>query len=142
MRDFFTRSFVAEVAEISLTAGGAVKVEKVYCAVDCGVAVNPDIVRAQMEGGIGYGLGAAMRNAITLKEGGEVEQTNFPNYEPLRMGDMPEVEVVIVKSEESPTGAGEPGLPPLAPALANAVYAATGRRVTKLPFTASGVKFA
>ena len=135
-------SFVAEVAEISLTAGGAVKVEKVYCAVDCGVAVNPDIVRAQMEGGIGYGLGAAMRNAITLKEGGEVEQTNFPNYEPLRMGDMPEVEVVIVKSEESPTGAGEPGLPPLAPALANAVYAATGRRVTKLPFTASGVKFA
>ena len=136
------RSFVAQVAEVSLTGGGAVKVEKVYCAVDCGVAVNPDIVRAQMEGGIGYGLGAAMRNQVTLAEGGLVEQTNFPNYEPLRMSDMPEVEVAIVKSEESPTGVGEPGVPPIAPALANAIYAATGRRVNKLPFSANGVKFA
>ena len=93
-------SFVAEVAEVSLTSAGAVKLERMYCAVDCGVAVNPDIIRAQMEGGIGYGLGAAMRNQITLREGGEVEQTNFPNYEPLRIGDMPEVEVAIVKSDE------------------------------------------
>ena len=136
------RSFVAQVAEISLTDSGAVKMEKVYCAVDCGVAVNPDIVRAQMEGGIGYGLGAAMRNQITLAEGGEVEQANFPDYEPLRMSDMPAVEVAIVKSGESPTGVGEPGTPPIAPALANAIYAATGRRVTKLPFSANGVKFA
>ena len=135
-------SYVAQVAEVSLTESGAVKMEKVWCAVDCGVAVNPDIVRAQMEGGIGYGLGAAMRNEIVLKEGGEVAQSNFPDYEPLRIGDMPEVEVVIVKSDESPTGVGEPGLPPLAPALANAIYAATGQRVTKLPFAANGVKFA
>ena len=90
--------------------------------------------------GWGREIGEIALLFILMKEGGEVEQTNFPNYEPLRMGDMPEVEVV--KSEESPTGVGEPGLPPLAPALANAVYAATGRRVTKLPFTASGVKFA
>ena len=135
-------SFVAEVAEVSLTSAGAVKLERMYCAVDCGVAVNPDIIRAQMEGGIGYGLGAAMRNQITMREGGEVEQTNFPNYEPLRIGDMPEVEVAIVKSEESPSGVGEPGTPPAAPALANAIYAATGKRVNKLPFSANGVRFA
>ena len=134
-------SYVAEIAEISLR-GDAVKVEKIFCAVDCGVAVNPDIVRAQMESGIGYGLGAAMRNQITLADGGEVEQNNFPTYEPLRMKDMPAVETVIVASPQAPTGVGEPGTPPIAPALANAIYAATGKRITHLPFTAHGVQFA
>ena len=134
-------SYVAEVVEIAMV-NGAVKVEKVYCAVDCGIAVNPDIVAAQMESGVGYALGAVMRNQITFAEGGAVEQTNFPNYEPLRMKDMPQVETVIVPSQEAPTGVGEPGVPPLGPALVNAIYAATGERHTKLPLTAHGVKFA
>ncbi len=135
-------SFVAQVAEISLDKNGAIKTEHVWCAVDCGIAVNPGIVRAQMESGIGYGLGAAMRNQIALKEGGEVLQTNFPDYEPLRMRDMPAVTTVIVNSGEPPTGAGEPGVPPIAPALANAIYAATGKRLTHLPLAANGAKFA
>jgi isoquinoline 1-oxidoreductase beta subunit len=135
-------SFVAQVAEISLSKSGAIKVEKVACAIDCGIAVNPDVVRAQMESGIGYGLGAAMRNKIALKEGGIVAQNNFPDYEPLRMRDMPEVNTVIVKSGEAPTGVGEPGVPPIAPAVAGAIYAATGKRINDLPFADYGVKFA
>ena len=134
-------TYVAQVVDISLNDAGAIKVEKVYCAVDCGVAVNPDIVRAQMEGGIGYALGAAMRNRITLEEGGEVAQTNFPNYEPLRINDMPDVKTVIIHSKENPTGVGEPGVPPLAPALAAAIHEATGEWVTNLPFVGQGVKF-
>ncbi len=133
-------SYVAQVVEVSLK-DGAVKIEKVTCAVDCGVAVNPDIIRAQMEGGIGFGLGAVMRNQITLTEG-EVDQSNFPDYEPLRITDMPEVEVHIVASSEAPTGVGEPGVPPAGPALANAIFAATGKRITRLPMTDSGVEFA
>ena len=132
-------TYVAQVAEISLQ-DGAVKLERVVCAVDCGVAVNPDVIRAQMEGGIGYGLGAIMRNQITLTDG-EVDQFNFPDYEPLRINEMPNVEVHIVKSQEAPTGVGEPGVPPVGPALANAVYAATGVRVTRLPMTENGVEF-
>jgi isoquinoline 1-oxidoreductase beta subunit len=113
----------------------------VVCAVDCGVAVNPDVIRAQMEGGIGYGLSAAMRNAITMTEG-QVDQLNFPDYDPLRIAEMPAVETHIVFSTEAPTGVGEPGLPPLAPALANAIRAATGKRVARLPMVADGVTFA
>ena len=94
-----------------------------------------------MEGGIGYGLGAVMRNQITLSEG-EVDQSNFPDYEPLRITDMPEVEVHIVASPEAPTGVGEPGVPPAGPALANAIFAATGKRITRLPMSESGVEFA
>lgn len=134
-------SFVAQVAEITVRDDGAIKLDRVVCAVDCGVVINPDIVRAQMEGGIGYGLGAAMRNKITLT-GGEVDQSNFPDYEPLRMSDMPKIEVYIVASDAKPTGVGEPGVPPIAPALANAIFAATGKRITKLPMTDAGVKFA
>ncbi len=137
------RSFntcVAEVVEISLN-NGAVKVEKVTCAVDCGVPINPDVIRAQMEGGIGFALGAIMRNQITLKNG-EVVQSNFTDYEPLLITDMPAIEVHIVPSTEPPTGVGEPGVPPLGPALANAIHAAIGKRVTRLPMTESGVKFA
>ncbi len=135
------RSFVAQVVEISKNDKGEIKVERVTCAIDCGIVVNPDIVKAQMEGGIGFGLGAAMRNEITFKDG-VVDQANFPDYQPLRISDMPEIDVHIVSSSEAPTGVGEPGVPPIAPALANAIYAATGKRPLKLPFTKSGVTFA
>ncbi|MGF1651563.1 MAG: molybdopterin cofactor-binding domain-containing protein [Hyphomicrobiaceae bacterium] len=134
-------SYVAEVVEVSVRDGGAIKVDRVVCAVDCGLVVNPDVVRAQMEGGIGYGLGAAMRNKITLT-GGAVDQVNFHDYEPLRLSDMPAVEVHMVASTQQPTGVGEPGTPPIAPALANAIFAATGKRVFDLPFTDTGITFA
>jgi isoquinoline 1-oxidoreductase subunit beta len=123
---------VAQVAEISID-GGAVKVERVVCAVDCGTAINPDIVKAQMEGGIAFGLGAALRGAMTLTDG-RVDQSNFHDYKPLRMADMPRVEVYIVPSVAPPTGVGEAAVPPIAPAVANAIYAATGERVRRLPF--------
>ncbi|WP_435660703.1 molybdopterin cofactor-binding domain-containing protein [Leisingera caerulea] len=133
-------SYVAEVVEISGNADDGVKIEKVTCAVDCGIAVNPDVIKAQMEGGIGYGLGHAMRNEITLTDG-VVDQFNFPDYEPLRIGDIGAIEVHIVPSAEMPTGVGEPGTPPAAPALANAI-AANGPRVTELPMILNGVSFA
>lgn len=132
-------SYVAQVVEISGTAEDGIKIEKVTCVVDCGIAVNPDIVKAQMESGIGYGLGHAMRNEITLSEG-EVNQSNFPDYEPLRIGDIGAIDVHIVPSTEAPTGVGEPGTPPSAPALANAI-AAFGPRVTYLPMAENGVEF-
>jgi len=134
-------TYVAEVAVVSVNGNGAVKIDRVVCAVDCGIVVNPDVVRAQMEGGIGFGLGAAMRNHISL-DGGTVEQENFPDYEPLRISDMPSVEVHIVDSTEPPTGVGEPGLPPIAAAVGNAIHAATGIRATALPFADNGVEFA
>ncbi|ACY16450.1 xanthine dehydrogenase family protein molybdopterin-binding subunit [Haliangium ochraceum] len=126
-------SVVAEVAEVSLAEDGMPKVERVVCAVDCGVAINPDNVRAQVEGGLGYGLGAALYNEITL-EGGRVVQSNFDQYRPLRIQDMPTVEVHIVPSGNAPSGIGEPGLPPIAPAVANAYFRLTGKRITSLPF--------
>ena len=131
-------TYVAEVVEISLADSG-VKVERVVAAVDCGVVVNPDVVRAQIEGGIGFGLGAALHDAITLDKGA-VEQGNFDTYAPLRMSEMPKVEVHIVASDVAPTGVGEPGVPPLAPAVANAVLAATGRPVHRLPFAGQAFK--
>ncbi len=103
------------------------------CAVDCGIAVNPDVVKAQMEGGIGFGLSAALYGAITLKDG-VVQQSNFHDYPQLRIGDMPAVEVHIVPSTAKPTGVGEPAVPVIAPAVANALAAATGKRVRTLPF--------
>jgi len=133
------RSFVAQVAEVTVGSDGALKVDRVVCAVDCGVAINPDVIAAQMEGGIGYGLSAALGEAITLKDG-EVEQSNFHDYTPLRIDAMPRVEVHIVPSSEPPTGVGEPGVPPVAPAVANAVYKATGRRIRTLPFSMSGLR--
>ena len=126
-------SVVAEVAEVTVQTDGRYKVERVVCAVDCGIAVNPDVVRAQMEGGIGYGLSAAMREAITLV-GGAVQQSNFTDYLPLRITDMPAVEVHIVQSSAPPSGVGEPGLPPLAPAVANAIRSVTGKPIRRLPF--------
>lgn len=127
------KSFVAQVAEVSVGADGKVKVERVVCAVDCGIAINPDIVAAQMEGGIGFGLGAVMHSAITLKDG-QVEQRNFDSYQVLRIAEMPKVEVHIVPSAEAPTGVGEPGVAPVGPAVANAIFAATGKRHYTLPF--------
>ncbi|MEG3182083.1 xanthine dehydrogenase family protein molybdopterin-binding subunit [Sphingomonas sp. LT1P40] len=127
-------SYVAQVAEISVGADGLPKVHKVWCAVDCGIAVNPDIVRAQMEGGIGYGLGHALYGEITLGEGGQVQQTNFNTYRSLRIGEMPDIEVAIIDSQEKPTGVGEPGVPPIAPAVANAWRKLTGKTVRRLPF--------
>ncbi len=127
------RSFVAQVAEISLGEDGMPRVERVVCAVDCGVAVNPDVVRAQMEGAIGFGLGAALWSEITLDEG-RVVQSNFHDYRTLRIDEMPKVEVHIVPSAEPPTGVGEPGVPPIAPAVANALFKLTGKPVHRLPF--------
>jgi isoquinoline 1-oxidoreductase beta subunit len=111
---------------------GTFSVDRVVCAVDCGIAVNPDVVRAQMEGGIGYGLSAALREQITLEKGAVV-QSNFTDYLPLRITDMPVVEVHIVPSNEPPSGVGEPGLPPIAPAVANALRAVTGKPIRRLP---------
>ena len=112
--------------------GGNIRVHKVVCVVDCGTAVNPDVVRAQMEGGIMFGLTAALYGDLTLASG-EIRESNFHDYPILRMNDSPEVEVIIVDSGTEPTGVGEPGLPPIAPAVANAVYRATGQRLRSLP---------
>jgi isoquinoline 1-oxidoreductase beta subunit len=124
-------SHVAEIAEVSV-AGKRVRVHRVVCAVDCGVAVNPDSVEAQIEGAVVYGLSAALRGEITLSRGAVV-QGNFDDYEPLRMSEMPAVEVHLVPSAEAPGGIGEPGLPPIAPAVANALFALTGERLRSLP---------
>ena len=129
-------SYVAEVVEISLRKDGLPKVERVVCAVDCGVAVNPDVVKAQMEGGIGFGLGAALWSEITLNKG-KVVQSNFHDYRTLRIDEMPKVEVYIVPSSEAPTGVGEPGVPPIGPAVANAFFQLTAKHVRRLPFLRS-----
>ncbi|MFN3868645.1 MAG: molybdopterin cofactor-binding domain-containing protein, partial [Hyphomicrobiaceae bacterium] len=126
-------SYVAQIAEVSAGADNVPRVHKVWCAVDCGLAVNPDIVRAQMEGGIGYGLGAALYGAVTLDKGRVVE-TNFDAYRSLRINEMPEVEVSVITSAEPPSGVGEPGVPPIGPAVANAWAKLTGKRVRSLPF--------
>jgi isoquinoline 1-oxidoreductase subunit beta len=131
------KTYVAQVAEVSVDADGQIKVDRVVCAVDCGTPINPDIITAQMEGGIGFALGAVMHSAITLKDG-RVEQDNFNNYRVLRMNEMPKVEVYIVPSTEPPTGVGEPGVAPLGPAVANAIFAATGKRIHVLPFPKAG----
>jgi len=126
-------TFVAEVAEVSIDADGQLKVDRVVCAVDCGLAINPDVIKAQMEGGIGYGLAAILKSEITFDKGAVV-QSNFADYQPLRLNEMPAIEVHIVPSAEKPTGVGEPGTPVVGPAVANAVFAAVGKRIRKLPF--------
>jgi isoquinoline 1-oxidoreductase beta subunit len=127
------KTFVAQVAEVSVDDSGQVRVDRVVCAVDCGTPINPDVITAQMEGGVGFGLSAALYGAITLEEG-RVQQSNFNNYRVLRMNEMPKVEVHIVPSSEAPTGVGEPGVAPVGPAVANAIFAATGRPVRSFPF--------
>jgi len=125
-------SYVAEVAEVSID-NGKVRVHKVVCAVDCGFVVNPDGVRQQLESAVVYGLSAALHGEITL-ENGRVQQSNFHDYPPLRYSEMPAVEVHIVQSDAAPTGIGEPGTPPVGPAVANAVFALTGKRLRSMPF--------
>jgi isoquinoline 1-oxidoreductase beta subunit len=125
-------SFVAQIAEVSAGDGDAPKVHKVWCAVDCGVAVNPDVIRAQMEGGIGFGLGHALFAEVALDEGRPV-QANFDTYRSLRIHEMPQVEVTIVRSTEKPTGVGEPGVPPIGPAVANALARLGHNRPRRLP---------
>ncbi|ETW11944.1 oxidoreductase [Roseivivax marinus] len=131
-------SYVAQIVEVS-DQGGMPKVHKVWCAIDCGVAVNPNVIRAQIEGGVGYGLGTALFNALELGEGGEVRQKNFDTYRMLRISEMPDVEVAIIESEMDPTGVGEPGTPPIAPAVANAWRALKGESPRRLPFKQAGV---
>jgi isoquinoline 1-oxidoreductase subunit beta len=124
-------SYVAQVAEVSVE-DRRIRVHRVVCAIDCGTAVNPAGVEAQLESGVVYGLSAALYGEITLREG-RVQQSNFHDYRPLRLNEMPAVEVHIVPSRERPSGVGEPGVPPVAPAVANAVFAATGQRLRRLP---------
>ena len=111
---------------------GRIRVHRVVCAIDCGVAVNPAGVQAQMESGIVFGLSAALHSTLTLREG-QVQESNFHDYPVLRMNEMPQVEVHIVPSTERMGGVGEPGTPPIAPAVANAVFALTGQRLRELP---------
>src|SRR5204863_85505 len=124
-------SFNAQIAEISIDKG-KVRVHRVVCAVDCGHVVNPAIVVQQIESGIVYGLSAALRGEITIDRG-RVQQTNFNNYEPLRIDEMPVVEVHVVPSTNPPGGIGEASTPAIAPAVTNAIFKATGKRVRKLP---------
>ncbi|MCI0529503.1 MAG: xanthine dehydrogenase family protein molybdopterin-binding subunit, partial [Nitrospira sp.] len=132
-------SFVAEVAEVSVGKDGQVRVHRVVAAMDCGRFVNPDTIEAQVQSAIVYGLTAALKGEITI-ENGRVKQSNFHDYEMLRIDEMPVVEVHIMPSNEPPGGVGEPGTPPIAPAVVNAIFAATGKRVRKLPIRAEELK--
>ncbi len=131
-------SYVAEIADVRMRDDGTVKVEHVTCAIDCGVPVNPDNIRAQVEGALGFGLSAILREEITLTDG-QVDQLNYPDYPPLRISDMPTVETHIVASTEAPTGVGEPATPPIGAAVANAIYRATGQRIRSLPLSKHGL---
>ncbi len=123
------------MAEVSVSKDGKVRVQRVVCAIDCGPVVNPDTVKAQMEGAIIFGLTAALYGEITFEKG-RVKQRNFHDYPMLRIHEAPEIKVIIVPSEEKMGGVGEPGVPPIAPAVANAIYAATGKRIHRLPIRA------
>ena len=129
---FVFATYLAQVAEVEVSKDGAVRVRRVVCAVDCGTVVNPDTVRAQIQSGIIFGITAALRGEITLKDG-RVQQSNFHDYQMLRMNETPAIEVYIVNSVEPPGGMGEAGTSAIAPAVTNAIYAATGKRIRKLP---------
>jgi isoquinoline 1-oxidoreductase beta subunit len=131
-------TYVAMVADVS-AEGSTLKVERIVAAVDCGIAVNPDVIRAQIEGAVGFALSSVLRNRITLQDG-IVQEANFDAYEPTRMSEMPLVEVHIVPSSEAPSGIGEPGVPTLAPAIANAAFAATGKRLRSLPLDLTALR--
>jgi isoquinoline 1-oxidoreductase beta subunit len=132
-------SYVAYVVEISRRDAGY-HIERVVAAVDCGLAINPNIISMQVESAVCFGLSAALRGQITL-DGGRVEQGNFDGYPVLRMNEMPPVEVHIVPSADKPTGIGEPGVPPIAPALCNALFALRGEPIRRLPLSALGIGF-
>jgi len=125
-------TYLAQVAEVEVNASGDVRVHRIVCAVDCGRIVNPDIVKAQIESGVVYGISGALWGEVTLKNG-RVEQSNFHNYRVLRMNEAPQIEVHLVRNGEAPGGIGEPGTAVTAAALSNAIYAATGKRLRKLP---------
>ena len=130
-------AYVAEVAQVSVGEDGRVRVHRVDCALDCGRIVHPDTVRAQVEGGILFGLSAALREQISF-HGHEIDQNNLDSYRLLGMPDAPEIHVHLIESQEAPGGVGEPPTPPIAPALTNALYAATGRRIRRLPLSSAG----
>src|SRR6202043_779987 len=136
---FVFETYMAQVAEVEVSRDGAVRVRRVVCAVDCGTVVNPDTVQAQIQSGIIFGATAALYGEITVKNG-RVEQTNFDAYQMLRMNDAPAIEVHIVKSAEPPGGMGETGTSAIVPAIANAIFAATGKRLRKMPVDASVLK--
>jgi isoquinoline 1-oxidoreductase beta subunit len=125
-------STVAQVVEASLGPDRAIRVHRVVCAIDCGIAVNPGAIAAQLDSGVAFGLGAALHSRLSFK-GGQVQESNFHDYRVLRLNEMPVVETHIVPSTERPGGVGEPGTPPIAPAVANAVFALTGQRLRELP---------
>ena len=128
-------SYLAHVAEVSVT-DGKIKVHRMVCAVDCGQYVNPGIIAAQIEGGAIFGASAALFQELTF-ENGRLQQTNFNTFPVMRMNECPEIETYIVESNEKSGGIGEPGVPCAAPAIANALYAATGKRVRRLPIRLS-----
>jgi isoquinoline 1-oxidoreductase beta subunit len=132
-------TYMAVVAEVEVPGSGAVRVRRVVCAVDCGTAVNPDTVRAQIEGAILFGVTAALHGEITLNRG-RVEQANFDSYLPLRIDAAPAIEVHIVASREPPGGMGECGTSIIPPAVTNAIFAATGKRLRKLPVDAAALR--
>jgi isoquinoline 1-oxidoreductase beta subunit len=128
----FHHTPVAMVAEVSVGKGGNVKVHRVVCAVDCGTVINPKIVEAQLIGGVVFGLTATLKSSVTVEKG-QVQEANFDEFPLLRMDEMPVVEVYIVDSRRPPSGIGEVGVPPISPAVTNAVFAASGKRVRRLP---------
>ena len=136
---FAFATYMAQVAEVEVSKDGAVRVRRVVCAVDCGTVVNPDTVQAQIQSAIIFGITAALYGEITLKDG-RVEQTNFDTYQILRMNEAPAIEVHIVQSSEPPGGMGEPGTSAIVPAVTNAIFAATGKRLRKLPIDTTALK--
>src|SRR5204863_7426510 len=133
----FGETFLAQVAEVSVGSDGAVRVHRVVCAADCGIVVNPDTVQAQIEGAIVYGLTAALYGEITI-EHGRVAQSNFTDYRMLALAETPTVEVHLVRRDAAPSGVGEAGLPPIAPAVCNAIFAGTGKRIRRSPIGRGG----
>jgi isoquinoline 1-oxidoreductase beta subunit len=136
---FAFATYMAQVADVEVSKDGAVRVRRVVCAVDCGIPVNPDTIRAQIQSAIMFGITAALHGEITLKNG-RVEQTNFDSYQMLRIDEAPAVEVHIVQSAEPPGGMGEAGTSAIVPAVANAIFAATGKRLRKLPIDPAALK--
>jgi isoquinoline 1-oxidoreductase subunit beta len=136
---FVFATYMAQVAEVEVSSEGAVRVRRVVCAVDCGTVVNPDTVRAQIQGAIIFGITAALYGEITLKDG-RVEQANFDTYQIVRMNEAPVIDVYIVQSPEAPGGMGEAGTSLIVPAVTNAIFAATGKRLRKLPIDKAQLK--
>jgi len=136
---FVFGTYMAQVAEVEVSKSGAVRVRRVVCAVDCGTVVNPDTTRAQIEGAIIFGITAALHGEITLRDG-RIEQANFDTYQMLRMNEAPVIEVYIIESSEPPGGMGEPGTSAIVPAVTNAIFAATGKRLRKLPVDTTALK--